>query len=196
VAIRPSDPSNLNQMQSAVLRRAWISLGGNVPWNGLAGAALFEQAMAALAVGGFLTVRASRVWVGPAWPDPADPPFYNAVVEGRWPDNPPALLALLLRTETAFGRRRSLKNAPRTLDLDLLDMEGGRGRFDPDLEVPHPRLSIRPFILGPLAEAAPDWRHPETGLGAAALIEVIENKEQYKPIAEKPLKAAEITANP
>ena len=167
-------------------------MGGNIPWNGLLGAALFERALAALAEGGFRLTRASRLWVGPAWPDPSDPLFYNAVAEGRWAGSPPALLGLLLRTETAFGRRRSVKNAPRTLDLDLLDMEDGRGRFEPDLEVPHPRLSVRPFALGPLAEAAPDWRHPESGSSAADLFEVSENKQNYRPASEKLLKGPEI----
>lgn len=183
-------------MQSAAGARAWISLGGNIRWQGLTGAPLFEAVLEALAKGGFQVTRTSRVWVGPAWPDPADPPFYNAVVEGRWADGPSALLALLLETETAFGRRRSVRNAPRTLDLDLLDLEGGRGWFEPDLEVPHPRLSVRPFILGPLADAAPDWRHPDTGHSAGELFEGAENKEKYCCAAEKLLKAPEITANP
>lgn len=183
-------------MQSSPPPRAWISLGGNMPWNGMTGAALFDAALAALAEHGFAVTRVSRVWIGPAWPDPSDPPFYNAVAEGRWPGSPLGLLDLLLKTETGFGRRRSLKNAPRTLDLDLLDIEGGRGRFAPDLVVPHPRLSLRPFILGPLAEAAPDWRHPETGRAAQEMFEASENKEQYVPVTEKPLKPPEITANP
>jgi 2-amino-4-hydroxy-6-hydroxymethyldihydropteridine diphosphokinase len=192
----PSDPSNWNQKQSAAAPRAWISLGGNIAFEGLMGGPLFEAVLVVLAKGGFYTVRTSRVWTGPAWPDPSDPPYYNAVVEGSWRDGPQELLALLLETELSFGRQRSVRNAPRTLDLDLLDHEGGRGRFEPDLVVPHTRLSGRPFILGPLAEAAPDWRHPETGRSALELFEASENKEQYCCVAEKLLKAPEITANP
>lgn len=192
----PSDPSNSNQKQSAGAARAWVSLGGNIAFEGLIGAPLFEAVLVVLAKGGFQTDRTSRLWTGPAWPDPSDPPYYNAVVEGRWSGGPSALLALMLETEAAFGRRRSVRNAPRTLDLDLLDLEGGRGRFKPDLEVPHPRLSARPFILGPLAEAGPDWRHPENGRSARDLFEVSENKEKYCCVAEKLLKAPEITANP
>ena len=167
-----------------------------MPWNGQTGTPLFEAALMDLAEGGFAVSRTSRVWSGPAWPDPSDPPFYNAVAEGWWMGSPSSLLELLLRTEEKYGRLRSEKNAPRTLDLDLLDMEGGRGRFEPDLVVPHPRLSVRPFIPGPLAEAAPDWRHPDSGAAAEDLFEASENKEQYVPVAEKPLKAPEITANP
>jgi 2-amino-4-hydroxy-6-hydroxymethyldihydropteridine diphosphokinase len=81
---------------------------------------------------------------------------------------PIALLALLHSVEAEFGRQRVLPNAPRTLDLDLLDydglvMEGG-------ITLPHPRMSVRGFVLAPLAEIAPGWRHPVTGLGAAELL--------------------------
>lgn len=192
----PSDPSNSDELQSGETHRAWISLGGNIPWNGLTGGSLFAAALGALAQAGFHVTRVSRVWVGPAWPDPADPLFFNAVAEGRWGGGASDLLKLLLATEEAFGRRRSVRNAQRTLDLDLLDMEGGRGRFEPDLVVPHPRLSVRPFILGPLSEAAPDWRHPDTGLAASDLFEAAENKEEYRSVAEMPLNVSENTANP
>ncbi len=162
----------------------------------MVGGALFAEALNVLAQSGFQATGFSRVWAGPAWPDPSDPAFYNAVVEGGWRGTPPQLLALLLEVEAAFGRRRGVKNAPRTLDLDLLDFEGGRGRFEPDLEVPHPRLSVRPFILGPLADASPDWRHPDIGKSARGLYEAAENKEEYRPVTEMPLQLAEITANP
>jgi 2-amino-4-hydroxy-6-hydroxymethyldihydropteridine diphosphokinase len=192
----PSDPSNSKQKQSVRASKAWVSLGGNIPWNGLAGAELFQAVVAALTKEGFAITRASKVWVGPAWPEPADPPFFNAVVEGRWAGGAPELMVLLLKTEEAFGRQRSVKNAPRTLDLDLLDLEGGRGRFEPDLEVPHPRLSGRAFILGPLAQAAPDWRHPLSERSAQELFEVAENNKLYRSATEMSLKAAEISANP
>ena len=176
--------------------RAWISLGGNMSWNGLLGGDLFAKAITRLGEGGFRPLRRSRLWRGPAWPDPSDPLFYNAVVEGAWGGSAPELLTLLLLVEAEFGRRRSVKNAPRTLDLDLLDMEGGRGWFPPDLDVPHPRLAARAFILGPLAEAAPDWRHPGSGFSAQELYEVTENKEDYGPVTENGRWGAEITANP
>ena len=63
-----------------------------------------------------------------------------------------------MRWKLTFGRKRSAPNAPRTLDLDLLDYEG---RVENDeVELPHPRMADRRFVLEPLAEIAPDWRHP------------------------------------
>lgn len=84
-------------------------------------------------------------------------------------------MAALLRIEAAFGRVRGERNAPRTLDLDLIDF-GGRvgdapeGPGGPALSLPHPRLSERAFVLGPLSDIAPHWRHPQTGLGVATLL--------------------------
>ncbi|MCP6769235.1 2-amino-4-hydroxy-6-hydroxymethyldihydropteridine diphosphokinase, partial [Klebsiella pneumoniae] len=68
-------------------------------------------------------------------------------------------MAALLRIEREFGRERSLPNAPRTLDLDLIAF--GRERIEaPGLTLPHARAHERRFVMGPLAELAPEWRHP------------------------------------
>ena len=70
--------------------------------------------------------------------------------------------------ENQFGRERSVRNAPRTLDLDLI----AHGRIvsqAPELTLPHPRAHERLFVMGPLAEIAPDWRHPVLGASAAEL---------------------------
>ena len=103
-----------------------------------------------------------------AWPDPADPPFTNAVAQIQTGLQPFALLGLLHEVETAFGRERSTLNAPRTLDLDLIDY---RGRIEQGaVELPHPRMAQRRFVLGPLAEIAPSWRHPVSGKTVEALL--------------------------
>jgi 2-amino-4-hydroxy-6-hydroxymethyldihydropteridine diphosphokinase len=81
---------------------------------------------------------------------------------------PEQLLATLHEVEAAFGRRRSLANAPRTLDLDLLDYDGRVEEGAPQL--PHPRIETRAFVLVPLREVAPDWRHPLSGCSVSELI--------------------------
>jgi 2-amino-4-hydroxy-6-hydroxymethyldihydropteridine diphosphokinase len=75
---------------------------------------------------------------------------------------------MLMEVEGEFGRRRGEANAPRTLDLDLIAY--GREVIDrPGLIVPHPRAHERLFVMGPLAEIAPDWRHPVSVLTARDL---------------------------
>jgi 2-amino-4-hydroxy-6-hydroxymethyldihydropteridine diphosphokinase len=112
--------------------------------------------------------RRSRWWRSAAWPDRAHPDYLNgvALVETSLP--PREVMEALLRVEAAFGRRRGAANDPRTLDLDLIAY--GRTVVDePGLTLPHPRAHERRFVMGPLAEVAPDWIHPELGATAAEL---------------------------
>lgn len=95
------------------------------------------------------------------------PSFVNTVLVGLWRGSPRALLALCQATEHALGRpARHSSRAPRTLDIDLL-LFGSRRLETPWLVVPHPRLCRRRFALQPLADLAPRWRLPGTGLTVA-----------------------------
>lgn len=90
------------------------------------------------------------------------PDFINAVVELVAVSPAPIFLQSLFAIEARFGRQRSVKNAPRTLDLDLL-LYGDVLSDDPQLTLPHPRLHERAFVLAPLAEIAPQLRIPGRG---------------------------------
>jgi len=121
-----------------------------------------EAALARFRSEGIDIVARSSWWRSAAWPDPTDPPFLNGVVIVRTDLDPHALMATLGRIEQVFGRERGRRNAPRTLDLDLV----AYGRLSGDLEgliLPHPRAAERRFVMGPLAEIAPDWTHPAGG---------------------------------
>jgi len=85
---------------------------------------------------------------------------------------------LLHGVETALGRLRSAPNAPRTLDLDLLDYEGRI--MAGEVVLPHPRMAERSFVLVPLAEIVPDWRHPVTGLGVGELLAGLADRDVPK----------------
>jgi 2-amino-4-hydroxy-6-hydroxymethyldihydropteridine diphosphokinase len=99
--------------------------------------------------------------------DAGGPDYVNAVVEISTRLAAPDLLALLQRLELAAGRKRPYRNAPRTLDLDLLFF--GSGRIDSArLQVPHPRLDERAFVLVPLAEIAPHLVSPAQLAAVAA----------------------------
>lgn len=152
-------------------KRAYIALGANLPFGPLAGPALLRAAMTAL--GERLSASAaSSVWRSPAWPPGADQPeYHNAVLAADAEDwTPQTLYAELRKVEAAFGRERRERWSARTLDLDLIAMDGFVGAFG-DLTLPHPRMHERPFVLAPLAELAPDWIHPERGLSAERMLQ-------------------------
>ena len=127
-----------------------------------------EAALARFRCEGIDIVARSSWWASQAWPDPSDPPFLNGVVVVRTAHDPHALMATLGRIEEAFARRRSAANAPRTLDLDLIAYGREQGECD-GLILPHPRAADRLFVMGPLAEIAPEWRHPASGASASSL---------------------------
>ena len=123
-----------------------------------------EAALEELGHRGALTLRLSP-WYRTAPVPASDQPWYvNAVAEVASELPADALLAELHAVEAEFGRRRTVPNAARPIDLDLLDYHGeiapgGPGRAT----LPHPRMIGRAFVLRPLADLAPDWRHPVTG---------------------------------
>ena len=138
-------------------------------------------ALAALEAAGVRVVARSRWYDSAAWPDPSQPRYWNAVVAVETALGPPALLALLHRVEEAFGRVRGKRNAPRTVDLDLLDHDGGV-RNGPEAPIlPHPRMTERGFVLLPLRDVAPDWRHPVTGATVDALISALPPGQDARP---------------
>lgn len=89
------------------------------------------------------------------------PDFVNAVAKIGWRGTPGELLRLLQGIEDSLGRVRRFRNGPREIDLDILDF-AGLVRQRPDPVLPHPRMHERRFVLAPLAEIAPRWRHPRT----------------------------------
>ena len=114
--------------------------------------------------------------------DQAD--FYNAVARGKYEGSPLDLLAGLQALEKARGRERRERWGPRTLDLDLLIF--GREVLDlPGLEVPHPRLAERVFVLAPLMEIAPDFILPRWGLSAGELLERLPREEKARQEAKR-----------
>ena len=136
-------------------RRAFVALGGNL---GDRGAHLAAARAALDATDGVELVAASSEHeTDPVGGPGGQGPFLNAVVELSVELGPRALLERLLAIEAARGRDRAREErwGPRTLDLDLLWMEGVDLR-EPDLVVPHPRLTSRAFVLAPLAELAPE----------------------------------------
>ena len=141
-----------------------------------------QSALAHLRDNGVTPVAVSRFYRTPAWPDPHDPEFVNAVAEVMTELSPSELIARLHETERRFGRVRSTRNAPRTLDLDILDYAGRVEEGPPVL--PHPRMAQRAFVLVPLRDVAPGWRHPVSGAAIAQMIAALPaaDREAIKPV--------------
>ena len=142
-------------------RRAWIGLGGNV--GDVARA--FESALAMLDAGpGLVLCRRSRLYRTAAWGLTDQPDFLNAVAELESGLPPHELLRRLHEVERAHGRDRAAETrwGPRTLDLDLLAIDGVVVDT-PELQLPHPRLAERAFVLVPWAEIAPELMLPGMG---------------------------------
>jgi 2-amino-4-hydroxy-6-hydroxymethyldihydropteridine diphosphokinase len=152
-----------------------IGLGANLPSQ-------YGEPMAGLAVAlGLIGAGPVRVLARSPWyesepvPPSGQPWYINAVIAGSTLESPDIVLEYLHEIETRFGRVRGVRNAARPLDLDLLaygevvtpaDAAPAHGR--PVL--PHPRLQERPFVLQPLAEIAPNWRHPATNATAGQML--------------------------
>lgn len=152
---------------------ALVGLGANLPSpaHGPPRATL-EAALAALAAAGLRVLARSR-WYRTAPVPVSDQPWYvNGVARLAVGPEPAETLRVLHRIERDFGRVRGERDAARLLDLDLLDQGGVVRGPGPDggPVLPHPRLHRRAFVLLPLAEVAPGWRHPRLGLGADALL--------------------------
>jgi len=143
----------------------FLGLGSNLGDREATLAAALQQ----LAVRGFVSRLRSSLWLTEPVGGPPQGFFLNAVVAGETTLEPAALLDACLATELFLGRVRTVRDGPRTIDVDIL-FHGTRRVELPGLVLPHPRLHERRFVLAPLAEIAPGLVHPVLGKTAAALL--------------------------
>ena len=153
------------------METAYIALGSNLPSPAGSPHETLDAAILRLSELGKVIARSSYYSTEPVgYAD--QPAFLNAAVALETTLDPHALLDRLLTIERSLGRDRShgIPNGPRTLDLDLL-LYGNRVIRTESLQLPHPRMSQRPFVLQPLAEIAPDLIHPELQKSVTQLLQ-------------------------
>lgn len=134
------------------------------------------QALSVMEQSGIAVISRSQTWVTAPVPASDQPDYRNAVAVVETALEPHDLLDVLLQIERDFGRvRGDERNAARTLDLDILAYED-RVIADERLDIPHPRLQDRAFVLGPLVEIAPYWKHPVLDQTAADMLRILEEQ--------------------
>lgn len=155
-----------------------IALGANLPGPYGPPKRSLQLALGLLELAGAKVLRASSLYATPPYPPSSQPWFVNAAAIVAWEAGPQALLTSLHQTEQALGRARRKRWAARTIDLDLIDFDGLKVGGGPSIvhsriyrpfRLPHPDSHQRDFVLGPIAEIAPTWRHPVRGQTARQL---------------------------
>lgn len=182
-----------------------IAFGANLPFEGLPPAETLRLAVKALSEEGVSLLAVSRFFATPCFPVGAGPDYVNAaaVLDCGQSVDPASLLADLHQIEARFGRERLQRWGMRTLDIDLLAFgdsvlpdretqaqwqnltpEAQAGQAPDQLLLPHPRLQDRAFVLVPLADVAPDWVHPVSGLTVRQMLDALPqaDRDVVKPL--------------
>lgn len=156
----------------AMLSEAYIGLGSNLgdSARNLRSALQMMEEFAA-------DVRPSPLYKTAPLGFRSQPPFFNAVCRVTTRLTPFELMDRLLGIEAAIGRRRVFRNAPRSLDMDIL-LIGVRALRSPPLVLPHPRMAEREFVLRPLADIAPNLTHPVTGISISEMLRSLPGRSE------------------
>lgn len=168
----------------------FLGLGGNMPSERFGPPrATLDAALIALKRHDVELRRRSRWYHSRPLPDDGQPWYVNGVAEIETTLPPDELLARLLEIEREFGRERRQRWAPRTIDLDLLayhEHSNWASGAAAAPVLPHPRLHVRAFVLVPLAELVPGWRHPVLGHTVEAMLKVLPTGQYVAPLEPVP----------
>ncbi|MFC5626951.1 2-amino-4-hydroxy-6-hydroxymethyldihydropteridine diphosphokinase [Algoriphagus winogradskyi] len=157
-----------------MFKKAVLILGGNKGDRN----ALLTSAVKAVSELGEVTAK-SKVYETEAWGGVAKGPFLNQIVEIETTYSPFEILNFIQKIEIVLGRKRDEHWGDRTMDIDIIYF-GGQVIEAVELEIPHPYLSERKFVLIPLAEILPDFIHPITGKSSLQMLKECRDKSEVK----------------
>ena len=162
-------------MPDRVKKTAYLSLGSNLGDR----AKNLCEAIAAMRNAGITVTRISSTYET----EPVDyldqPWFLNIAVEAETELVPAALLETLRGIETRMGSKKRIAKGPRRIDMDIL-LYADEVINTPELQVPHPRMHLRRFVLEPLAEIAPNAHHPNSGLSVSEMLDQTSDKSAVR----------------
>ncbi len=127
-----------------------------------------ENAKYLLQLSGIDILRSSGYYETLSWPDPTKPKFFNIVIQSSTTISPLKLINIFKKIEKKLGRLKSYKNSPRTCDIDIIAYR--KKTLFKNIIIPHKRMTKRNFVLIPLFEINPKWRHPKTKKSIKKLI--------------------------
>jgi 2-amino-4-hydroxy-6-hydroxymethyldihydropteridine diphosphokinase len=161
-----------------VKKTAYLSLGSNLGDR----QKNLQDAIAALPKAGVSAKQISSIYET----EPVDyldqPWFLNIAVEAETQLAPAALLQALREIEAQMGSKKQIAKGPRLIDMDIL-LFGNEVIDTPDLQIPHPRMHLRRFVLQPLSEIAPNARHPQSGLTVSELLARTPDKSALRVVS-------------
>ena len=127
-----------------------------------------EKAKSKLHNKNIIILQSSSYYETLSWPNPNKPKFLNIILKIRSNLTPSELLNICKKIETELGRKKSIKNSPRTCDIDIIDYKSKK--ISRDIILPHPRMNTRNFVLFPLFEINKNWKHPVSKVDIKKLI--------------------------
>tara|TARA_B110000438_G_C15511328_1_gene520042 strand:+ start:63 stop:575 length:513 start_codon:yes stop_codon:yes gene_type:complete len=158
-----------------------LSIGSNLPSSFGDRFQNINYAIAYLEKYEIKIIKKSNFYESPSQPNIDDPKFINIVIGVTTNLDAENLASVLLFVEEKLERKRGIKNSSRTCDIDIIDFNGEVKNFkynNLDFLVPHEKLSLRNFVLYPLQEILPKWKHPKTGIYIDKLIENISAEDK------------------
>lgn len=147
-----------------------ISIGSNLNGHMNRSKTILDIVFLYLSNQGLRVRKYSKIYISKPYPSGLGPKFYNRVVLVKSDLNPKEILFRLKYIERIFSRRSNTRNSPRVLDLDILDYKGKIINYQNFLNIPHPKIINRDFVLKPLNDICPNWTNPSNGQSIKKLL--------------------------